>query len=212
MNYKKYTLLTLLSVAALSITIMVGTAKNTQPLSIARGMSPYYCSVERNISNKEISNAIDSLVSGTTMNFTTKITTGSYKGLSAVEAFSSYIKENNTFTLLDSVTGTNAAFQKDYGALKAGTGSAGGNITFTLKEKVSAIGFYMSAWNNSKEKTSIQVNEYPVELKIGNYIEDYSNNEIRYVVNLDTPTNIITVSSSAKNNRFCIYSIGFYTE
>ena len=87
------------------------------------------------------------------------------------------------------------------------------SITITLTEEVNAVGLYAVAYANSKDVGKyLTVNG--VDTSAGLLAaESYDGNSDgqRFFVELDEPSTEVTISAkNASNNRFYLYSIGFY--
>ena len=86
-------------------------------------------------------------------------------------------------------------------------------LTITLTEEVDAVGLYAVAYANSKDVGKyLTVNG--VDTSAGLLAaESYDGNSDgqRFLVELDEPSSEVTISAkNASNNRFYLYSIGFY--
>lgn len=90
---------------------------------------------------------------------------------------------------------------KDGDLWHVGTSSAGANMHITLNKNIDAIGCYLSKWSSDSNFTA-KINNQNISIN--------STNSTRYFIELDEPTNEISFTSSKKNNRFYIHSIGFY--
>ena len=100
-----------------------------------------------------------------------------------------------------------------YQSIRIGS-SAQGSITFTLTKDIDAIGFYACAYQNSKDTgKSLLVNDVELEKTLPACQNYEYIDTLRFFKTFDSSTNIITISAKeASNNRFHIYSIGFYSK
>ena len=121
--------------------------------------------------------------------------------------------------IIESITTSNGQFyrQEDgkvgYSSWKFGTGSKAGSITITLTEEVDAVGLYAVAYAHAKDVGKyLTVNGVATSAGLL-AAEPYDGNSDgqRFFVELDEPSSVVTISAkNSSNNRFYLYSIGFY--
>ena len=122
--------------------------------------------------------------------------------------------------IVDSMTATKGQFyhqetgKTGYESWKFGTGSAAGSLTITLNQNINAVGFYAVAYANTNDiGKKLKVNNTVIDQPlIAAEAFDMDNDDQRFFVTFDTPVSEVTIAAeTAKNNRFYLYSIGFYT-
>lgn len=98
-------------------------------------------------------------------------------------------------------------------SLKFGTSSIG-SISLVLTKQIDAIGFYACAYENDKDTgKSLVINENELEKTLPAFQTYEYIDTLRFFYDFSEPTNEITIAAKqASNNRFHIYSIGFYSK
>lgn len=122
--------------------------------------------------------------------------------------------------IVDSVSATKGQFyhqEKDktgYDSWKFGTGSAAGSLTITLNQNINAIGFYAVAYANANDVGKyLKVNNTLIDQPlIAAEAFDINSADQRFFVEFNSPVSEVTITANTdKNNRFYLYSVGFYT-
>lgn len=145
--------------------------------------------------------------------------------LSTVPEKDNYINFNGTVAadlsdIVDSISATKGQFyhqesgKTGYDSWKFGSSSAAGSLTITLNRNINAIGFYAVAYANANDVGKyLQVNNTLIDQPlIAAETFNINNADQRFFVEFDSPVSEVTIAANtAKNNRFYLYSVGFYT-
>lgn len=127
----------------------------------------------------------------------------------------------NCSEIIDSIVSTKGQYyrqetgKEEVKSLKFGTGSSKGSLKLVLNKKIDAIGFYAEAYQSAKDQTdkTLTVNDIETKNLDYSYTYDLNNENQRFFIEFPEETNEVTISASIiNNNRFYLYSIGFYSK
>ena len=115
-------------------------------------------------------------------------------------------------TIIDSIDSISVQRDTTYNSIKVGAASTQGSITFTLNRSIKAVGFYACAYQNDKDTGKyLIVNDIQLDKALPECQEYIYSDSLRFFYELPAASSEVTIKAAAvTNNRFHIYSVGFY--